>query len=113
MPRHSSPNSPGVKFFEYKDREFELDVVRAYNDSLSDWAKGQRPLFPADRHALPERAGGEPARSSALHPGGHRGMNRLGGCRRRLPHLGDPYGYPVRDICQALGLPVHFHGSAV
>jgi predicted TIM-barrel fold metal-dependent hydrolase len=29
-----------------------------------------------------------------------------------LPHLTDTYWYPVWDVCQALDLPVHIHGSA-
>ena len=31
------PNHPGGTFFECGDVEFELDVVRAYNDALSEW----------------------------------------------------------------------------
>ena len=31
------PNPPGGSYHAYGDPEFELDVVRAYNDTLSGW----------------------------------------------------------------------------
>ena len=27
-----------------------------------------------------------------------------------LPHISEPYWYPLWDICQELEMPVHFHG---
>ena len=29
-----------------------------------------------------------------------------------LPHISEPYWYPLWDICQELEMPVHFHASA-
>ena len=43
------PNPPGGTFFEYRDRDFELDVVRAYNDALSDWAHASDRYLPLAR----------------------------------------------------------------
>src|SRR5947208_2311355 len=44
--------------------------------------------------------------------GGSRGVNVMGKMPKALPHLADPYWYPMWDVCQALDVPVHFHGSA-
>jgi len=33
------PNPPGGNYFEFGDAAFELDVVRAYNDALGEWAR--------------------------------------------------------------------------
>jgi predicted TIM-barrel fold metal-dependent hydrolase len=43
---------------------------------------------------------------------GHRGVNMMGDVPEPLPHLSDPYWYPLWDVCQELNVPVHFHGSA-
>ena len=40
------PNPPGGTFFEYGDRDFELDVVRAYNDALSEWGRASDRYLP-------------------------------------------------------------------
>ena len=43
---------------------------------------------------------------------GHRGVNLMGQMPKGLPHITDPYWYPLWDVCQSLELPIHFHGSA-
>jgi uncharacterized protein len=106
------PNPPGGTFFEYKDRDFELDIVRAYNDSLSDWTRVSDRYLPLAIVAYlsePETVAREIERAAS---GGHRGINCLGEMPAPLPHLTDPYWYPVWDVCQELDLPVHIHGSA-
>ena len=106
------PNPPGGTFFEYGDRDFELDVVRAYNDALSEWGRASDRYLPLAIVAYlsePETIAREIERAAS---GGHRGINCLGEMPAPLPHLTDPYWYPVWDVCQQLDLPVHIHGSA-
>jgi predicted TIM-barrel fold metal-dependent hydrolase len=106
------PNPPGGTFFEYGDREFELDVVRAYNDALTDWARVSDRYLPLAIIAYlsePQTIAREIERAAS---GGHRGINCLGEMPAPLPHLTDPYWYPVWNVCQELDLPVHIHGSA-
>ena len=40
------PNPPGGSFFEFGDVEFELDVVRAYNDALAEWYRASDRYVP-------------------------------------------------------------------
>jgi predicted TIM-barrel fold metal-dependent hydrolase len=106
------PNPPGGTFFEFGDRDFELDVVRAYNDSLTGWARASDrylPLAIIPYLSEPLTIAREIERAAS---GGHRGINCLGEMPAPLPHLTDPYWYPVWDVCQELELPVHIHGSA-
>jgi predicted TIM-barrel fold metal-dependent hydrolase len=106
------PNPPGGTYFEFGDAEFELDVVRAYNDALSQWARASERYLPiAILPCLsdPKIIAREIARAAA---GGHRGVNVLGQMPKPLPHITDPYWYPVWSACQELALPIHFHGSA-
>ena len=51
------PNPPGGTFFESGDADYELDVVRAYNDTLSRMAPRQRSLLAVGDPALFEFAG--------------------------------------------------------
>jgi uncharacterized protein len=106
------PNPPGGTFFEFGDTEFELAVVRAYNDTLSEWARASDRYLPVGILPYlsdPQTIAREIERVEA---GGHRGVNILGQMPKSLPHLTDPYWYPVWDVCQELGVPIHFHGSA-
>lgn len=106
------PNPPGGTFYEYADRDFELDVVRAYNDALSEWGRASDRYLPLAIIAYlspPEVIAREIERAASL---GHRGINCQGQMPAPLPHLTDPYWYPLWDVCQALDLPVHIHGSA-
>ena len=106
------PNPPGGTFFEPGDAEFELDVVRAYNDIVAEWYRiSDRyiPLAAVPYLSAPEVIKREFERAAAA---GHRGVNLMGQMPRGLPHITDPYWYPLWDVCQALELPIHFHGSA-
>jgi predicted TIM-barrel fold metal-dependent hydrolase len=106
------PNPPGGTFFEYGDRDFELDVVRAYHDALSEWMRTSDrylPLAIIPYLSDPAIIAREVERAASA---GHRGVNCLGEMPAPLPHLTDPYWYPLWDVCQSLDLPVHIHGSA-
>ena len=106
------PNPPGGTFFEFGDAEFELTVVQAYNDVLSDWARASDryvPLAILPYLSEPTTIAREITRAAAA---GHRGINCLGETPKGLPHLCDPRWYPVWDVCQELELPIHIHGSA-
>ena len=105
------PNPPGGTFFEFDDPEFELDVVRAYNDSLAEWTTVSDRYFPVTIIPFlsdPMTIRREIERATEA---GHRGINLQGETPGSLPHLADPYWDPVWDACQSLEVPVHFHGS--
>jgi predicted TIM-barrel fold metal-dependent hydrolase len=106
------PNPPGGTFFEFGDVEFELDVVRAYNDALGDWYRISDRYLPL--MTLPYLSSTEVIKNEVERAAraGHRGVNLLGQMPDELPHITDPYWYPLWDICQELELPIHFHGSA-
>jgi predicted TIM-barrel fold metal-dependent hydrolase len=106
------PNPPGGTFFEFKDRDFELDVVRAYHDALGEWVRASDrylPLAILPYLSDPKTIAREIERAASL---GHRGINCLGEAPKRLPHLTDAYWHPVWSACQELDIPVHIHGSA-
>ncbi len=106
------PNNPAPNFLGPKDKDFELDAVVAYNDAVAEWRRASDRYVPlalvpylSDISVIV----GEIERSYEL---GHRGVNLLGQLPKGLPLLTDPHWYPVWEVCQALGVPVHFHGSA-
>jgi predicted TIM-barrel fold metal-dependent hydrolase len=106
------PNPPGGTFYEFGDTEFELDVVRAYNDALADWRRASDryvPLAAVPYLSPPDVIKREFERAAAA---GHRGVNLMGQMPKGLPHITDPYWHPLWEVCQALELPIHFHGSA-
>lgn len=106
------PNPPGGSYYNFGDAEFELDAVRAYNDILSDWVKVSDrywPLAALPWLHTPEIIAREVERAVE---GGHRGVNLMGKMPKGLPHLADPGWDPIWDVCQQLGVPIHFHGSA-
>jgi uncharacterized protein len=106
------PNTPGSSYYSYGDVEFELDAVRAYNDTLSDWVRVSDrywPLAAIPWLQTPENIGREVERAVE---GGHRGIDVMANTPRGLPALTDPHWDPIWDTCQALGVPVHVHGSA-
>lgn len=105
------PNPPGGNYYQYKDVEFELDTVRAYNDALADWVKVSDRYLPVailPFLSTPEVMAKEIERAVK---NGHCGINMTGKTPKGLPHIADPYWYPVWDVCEQLGAPVHFHGS--
>ncbi len=106
------PNPPGGSYYQHGDVEYELDAVRAYNDILSDWVRVSDrylPLAALPFLSSPQTMAGEIQRAVE---DGHRGINFPGRTPGALPHLTDPHWDPVWDVCQELGMPVHFHGSA-
>ena len=106
------PNPPGGSFFESGDIEFELDVVRAYNDCLAEWKRVSDryvPLAIVPYLSAPAVIKREFERAAAA---GHRGVNLMGQMPKGLPHITDAFWNPLWEVCQALELPIHFHGSA-
>jgi len=106
------PNPPGGNYYQYGDPDFELAVIRAYNDILADWTKVSDrflPLASVPYLQTPEAIAAEIERAVG---NGHRGINLAGRMPMDLPHIGDRYWYPVWDALQGLEMPVHFHGSA-
>jgi predicted TIM-barrel fold metal-dependent hydrolase len=106
------PNPPGGTFFEFKDAAFELDVVRAYNGALGEWARASDRYLPLA--ILPYLSDPKIIAQEIEHAAsvGHRGINCLGESPKGLPHLTDAHWYPVWSVCQELDIPVHVHGSA-
>jgi predicted TIM-barrel fold metal-dependent hydrolase len=106
------PNPPGGAFHSFGDPEFELDTIRAYNDALSDWVAVSDRYLPLV--AVPYLSGPEVMAREVEHAveGGHKGVNITGRMPKGLPHLADPHWFPVWDTCQALGVPILFHGSS-
>ena len=106
------PNPPGGTFFEFGDAEFELAVVRAYNDALGEWRRASDryvPLAILPYLSSPDTIKREVERAADC---GHRGVNLLGEMPEGLPHITERYWDPLWDVCQQLELPIHFHGSA-
>ena len=106
------PNPPGGSYYQFGDAAFELDAIRAYNEILSDWVRisdRYLPLAAIPYLSSPQTIAAEIQRAVE---NGHRGINFTGRTPESLPHLTDPHWDPVWDVCQELGFPVHFHGSA-
>ena len=106
------PNPPGASYYSYGNADFELDAVRAYNDILSEWAQVSPrylPLVGVPWLQPPDLIAAEITRAVKA---GHRGVNAMGQMPKGLPHLVDPYWFPVWEVCQDLGVAIHFHGSA-
>jgi predicted TIM-barrel fold metal-dependent hydrolase len=107
------PNDP-ASFHQYEDAEFELESVRAYNDSVSEWHKSSDRFIPLAMVPLlsaMEAAVVEVERAAANR---HRGivMFALPSLLvERLPHISESYWYPLWDACQNLNMPIHFQAS--
>ena len=95
--------------------EFELACVQAYNDSLGELTRVSARFI--SLAMVPLLCGmdvivAEVKRAASQ---GHRGivMFALPSLMvESLPHISEPYWYPLWDICQELEMPVHFHASA-
>ncbi|MBM4260881.1 MAG: amidohydrolase [Deltaproteobacteria bacterium] len=108
------PNDPS-SFHQYNDREFELACIRAYNDSTAEWAKTSDRFIALAM--IPLLCGMETSVAEVNHAAqsGHRGivMFALPSLMvESLPHISDPYWYPLWEACQETELPVHYHASA-
>jgi uncharacterized protein len=108
------PNDPG-SFHQYGDAEFELACVQAYNDSMAEWSKASDRFISLAMVPLLggiEVAVAEVRRAASI---GHRGivMFALPSLQvEALPHISDPFWYPLWEMCQELNTPIHFHASA-
>lgn len=106
------PNPPGGSYYNFGDPEFELDAVRAYNDTLSEWVRVSDRFWPLASLPLLQPSAVIAREIERAVEGGHRGITLNGRSPRGLPELTDPHWDPVWDACQQLGVPVHFHGSS-
>jgi uncharacterized protein len=108
------PNDPG-SFHQYGDAEFELECVRAYNDSVSEWNRSSDRFIPLAMVPLlgeMEATVAEVERAAAI---GHRGiiMFALPSLLvEKLPHISEAHWYPLWNACQNLSMPIHLHASA-
>jgi len=110
------PNDPvqSGKCFEGSP-EFELDVVRAYNDAISEFPKA------SDRYValtmIPYMSGiettlAEVERATKM---GHKGINMEADPSKSLKglkHFNDRYWDPLWALCRDLGIAVHWHAGA-
>jgi predicted TIM-barrel fold metal-dependent hydrolase len=108
------PNDPS-SFHQYGDAEFELACVQAYNDSLAEWRRQSDRFIPLAM--VPLLGGMEPTVAEIERAAGmgHRGivMFALPSLQvERLPHISDPFWYPLWKACQRLDVPIHLHASA-
>jgi predicted TIM-barrel fold metal-dependent hydrolase len=108
------PNDPS-SFHQYNDAEFELACVQAYNDSLGELSRASQRFI--SLAMVPLLCGMEKtvAEIKRAEGHGHRGIvmfalpSLIVGS---LPHISEPYWYPLWEICQELAMPIHFHASA-
>ena len=106
------PNTPGSSYYSFGDPAFELDAVRAYNDTLSDWVRVSDRYWPLAAIPWLQPPVDIAREVERAVEGGHRGIDVMARTPRGLPALTDPSWDPIWDTCQALGVPVHIHGSA-
>jgi predicted TIM-barrel fold metal-dependent hydrolase len=103
----------GEHFVNY-DADFELALCQAYNDLLTEeWTINDRYVGLA---YIPYKKGIDATVKEIRRAvkNGHRGIVMLSEPSQAadgLPHLNDPYWYPVWAACQELDAPVHFHAS--
>jgi uncharacterized protein len=108
------PNDPG-SFHQYRDREFEIACVQAYNDSVAEWNNFSERFVPLAMVPILggiENAVAEVKRAATI---GHRGIVMLAEPTLmvpELPYISDSYWYPLWSACEETELPVHLHASA-
>jgi predicted TIM-barrel fold metal-dependent hydrolase len=109
------PNDPvqSACFFQ-GNADFELDCVRAYNDTLAEWREVSDRYVPL---AIIPYMGGidvtvaEVQRAVAK---GHRGIVMLvepSQSLKGLKHFNDPYWHPLWATCESLDIPIHWHAG--
>ena len=109
------PNDPvqSGTFFQ-GSAEFELDCVRAYNDTLAEWREVSDRYVPLA--VIPYMSGIDVTVAEvqrAVHKG-HRGIVMLVEPSQNLEglkHFNDPYWDPLWAACQDLDVPIHWHAS--
>jgi predicted TIM-barrel fold metal-dependent hydrolase len=109
------PNDPVQSgcFFQ-GNAEFELDCVRAYNDTLAEWREVSERYVPLA--VIPYMSGIDVTVAEvqrAVHKG-HRGIVMLVEPSQNLEglkHFNDPYWDPLWATCQDLNVPIHWHAS--
>jgi len=109
------PNDPvqSATFFQ-GNGEFELDCVRAYNDTLAEWREVSERYVPLA--VIPYMSGIDVTVAEvqrAVHKG-HRGIVMLVEPSQNLEglkHFNDPYWDPLWAACQDLDVPIHWHAS--
>jgi uncharacterized protein len=109
------PNDPVQSgcFFQ-GNAEFELDCVRAYNDTLAEWREVSERYVPLA--VIPYMSGIDVTVAEvqrAVHKG-HRGIVMLVEPSQNLEglkHFNDPYWDPLWAACQDLDVPIHWHAS--
>ena len=109
------PNDPVQSgcFFQ-GSAEFELDCVRAYNDTLAEWREVSERYVPLA--VIPYMSGIDVTVAEvqrAVHKG-HRGIVMLAEPSQNLEglkHFNDPYWDPLWAACQDLDVPIHWHAS--
>ena len=109
------PNDPVQSgcFFQ-GNAEFELDCVRAYNDTLAEWREVSERYVPLA--IIPYMSGIDVTVAEvqrAVHKG-HRGIVMLVEPSQNLEglkHFNDPYWHPLWATCQDLNVPIHWHAG--
>jgi predicted TIM-barrel fold metal-dependent hydrolase len=109
------PNDPvqSACFFQ-GNAEFELDCVRAYNDTLAEWREVSERYVPLA--IIPYMSGIDVTVAEvqrAVHKG-HRGIVMLVEPSQNLEglkHFNDPYWHPLWATCQDLNVPIHWHAG--
>jgi predicted TIM-barrel fold metal-dependent hydrolase len=109
------PNDPVQSgcFFQ-GTAEFELDCVRAYNDTLAEWREVSERYVPLA--IIPYMSGIDVTVAEvqrAVHKG-HRGIVMLVEPSQNLEglkHFNDPYWHPLWATCQDLNVPIHWHAG--
>ena len=109
------PNDPvqSGTFFQ-GNAEFELDCVRAYNDTIAAWREVSDRYVPLA--VIPYMSGIEVtvAEVQRAVQKGHRGVVMLvepSQSLEGLKHFNDPYWDPLWAACQELDVPIHWHAS--
>ena len=108
------PNDPS-SFHQYGDAEFELACVQAYNDSLTEWSRASERFISLAMVPLLGGIDRIVAEVKRADVSGHRGivMFALPSLMvPALPHISDPFWYPLWAVCQEVQMPIHFHASA-
>lgn len=108
------PNDPS-SFHQYNDADFELACVQAYNDSLAEWTRASDRFISLAMVPLLSSMETLVAEVTRAALNRHRGivMFALPSLMvPTLPHISEPFWYPLWETCQELNMPIHYHASA-